>query len=168
MAISSKINIDVDSAAFAAFQDKFDKYKASLEKTDRAQKTLTIEDHTGGLEKSPRKNGQLAHAPYRIIDEGHRGDVVVQLEQDRPFNIGGEERFISNGAVKYDQQGGKGERPCQRTSDCAAVGEFNHLHCGRRHAATPALTPVRHSTCKSSATSSLWRCVSVLAKTDFN
>jgi hypothetical protein len=27
---------------------------------------------------------------------------------------------------------------------------------------------LRHSTCKSSATSSLWRCVSVLAKTDFN
>jgi hypothetical protein len=25
-----------------------------------------------------------------------------------------------------------------------------------------------HTTCKSSATSSLWRCVSVLAKTDFN
>jgi hypothetical protein len=31
-----------------------------------------------------------------------------------------------------------------------------------------ARSPVRHSTCKSSATSSLWRCVSVLAKTDFN
>ena len=36
---------------------------------------------------------------------------------------------------------------------------------------TPALrgrSHARHSTCKSSATSSLWRCVSVLAKTDFN
>jgi hypothetical protein len=30
------LNIDVDSAAFAAFQDKFDKYKAALDKTPAA------------------------------------------------------------------------------------------------------------------------------------
>ena len=30
------------------------------------------------------------------------------------------------------------------------------------------LSSIRYSTCKSSATSSLWRCVSVLAKTAFN
>jgi hypothetical protein len=36
MAITSKINIDIDSAAFAAFQDKFDKYKAALDKTPAA------------------------------------------------------------------------------------------------------------------------------------
>jgi hypothetical protein len=36
----------------------------------------------------------------------------------------------------------------------------------RREAAAPAL--IRHPTCISSATSSLWRCVSVLANTDFN
>jgi hypothetical protein len=29
MAISSRINIDVDSAAFRSFQEKFDKYKES-------------------------------------------------------------------------------------------------------------------------------------------
>jgi hypothetical protein len=33
MAISSKINIDVDSAAFRAFKEKFDQYKAALDKT---------------------------------------------------------------------------------------------------------------------------------------
>jgi hypothetical protein len=30
MAISSKISIDVDGAAFRAFQEKFDQYKAGL------------------------------------------------------------------------------------------------------------------------------------------
>ena len=35
-------------------------------------------------------------------------------------------------------------------------------------ACAPRRSHSRHSTCKSSATSSLWRCVSVLAKTDFN
>ena len=40
--------------------------------------------------------------------------------------------------------------------------------CGESDAATSALARVRHSTCKSSATSSLWRCVPVLAKTAFN
>ncbi|MFZ3328776.1 MAG: hypothetical protein WA231_24170, partial [Methylocella sp.] len=48
------------------------------------------------------------------------------------------------------------------------AGAPQFLMCQLPHAATFALTPVRHSTCKSSATSSLWRCVSVLAKTDFN
>lgn len=33
MAIASKISIDVDSAAFAAFREKFDKYKEALDKT---------------------------------------------------------------------------------------------------------------------------------------
>jgi hypothetical protein len=33
MAIASNISIDVDSAAFRAFQEKFDKYKAALDKT---------------------------------------------------------------------------------------------------------------------------------------
>jgi hypothetical protein len=36
MAISSKINIDVDSAAFASFQEKFNKYKAALDATPAA------------------------------------------------------------------------------------------------------------------------------------
>jgi len=43
MAISSKINIDVDSAAFAAFQDKFDKYKAALDKTPAAWRGVGAE-----------------------------------------------------------------------------------------------------------------------------
>jgi hypothetical protein len=33
MAVSSKIEIAVDSAAFSAFQEKFDKYRAALDKT---------------------------------------------------------------------------------------------------------------------------------------
>jgi hypothetical protein len=45
MAISSKISIDVDSAAFAAFEEKFDKYKEALghhpATIGHAQKTLT-------------------------------------------------------------------------------------------------------------------------------
>ena len=41
--------------------------------------------------------------------------------------------------------------------------------CSRRTPARrDARSTVRHSTCKIGATSSLWRCVSVLAKTDFN
>src|SRR5205807_4607315 len=43
MAISSKINIDVDSAAFAAFKDKFDKYKAALDKTPAAWRGVGAE-----------------------------------------------------------------------------------------------------------------------------
>jgi hypothetical protein len=53
MAISSKISIDIDSAAFRAFQEKFDKCKEALghhpATIGHAQKTLTIEDHTGGM-----------------------------------------------------------------------------------------------------------------------
>jgi len=36
MAISSKISIEVDSAAFAAFQEKFAKYKQALDATPAA------------------------------------------------------------------------------------------------------------------------------------
>jgi len=43
MAITSKINIDIDSAAFAAFQEKFDKYKAALDKTPAAWKGVGAE-----------------------------------------------------------------------------------------------------------------------------
>lgn len=34
--ISSKISIDIDSAAFHALQEKFDKYKEALDKTSAA------------------------------------------------------------------------------------------------------------------------------------
>ncbi len=45
----------------------------------------------------------------------------------------------------------------------------NRVHLGRLDEARwLVFAQARHSTCKSSATSSLWRCVSVLAKTDFN
>ena len=50
MAISSKISIDVDGAAFTAFQEKFDKYKEALDKTPAqwrnvgAQPVLKITD----------------------------------------------------------------------------------------------------------------------------
>src|ERR1700730_17346827 len=42
------------------------------------------------------------------------------------------------------------------------------LMCQLPHAGRSLPRRRCHTTCKSSATSSLWRCVSVLAKTDFN
>jgi hypothetical protein len=59
-------------------------------------------------------------------------------------------------------------RLTQPASDIAPVicRGFLFVGCIMPRGCTPA--PVRYSTCRSSATSSLWRCVSVLAKTDFN
>ena len=43
MAIASKINIDIDSAAFTAFQEKFDKYKEAFDKTPAVWRSVGTE-----------------------------------------------------------------------------------------------------------------------------
>jgi hypothetical protein len=60
---------------------------------------------------------------YRVIEESQPENMLVQLEQKRPVEGGGQKRFISNHAECRDRNDGNGDRPCRYTFDRSAARE---------------------------------------------
>jgi hypothetical protein len=97
MAIASKINIDIDSAAFTAFQEKFDKYKEAPLKQEPpllarrgTQKTLTIEDYTGGLVAVPNRRPLIGERNSSTSRSANFRIPVLNRKRDPSKQSGGQ------------------------------------------------------------------------------